>query len=210
MTNVDDTLKDLQAFFDSKIKAHGATPKGVDWKDESAQNARFAQVAKILPAPSEAFTLIDYGCGYGALSQYLHDNGYVNMTYIGYDMTASVIDSAKVAYAHLPNATFTTEENTLPTVDYVIGCGLFSMKLDTPLDVWQTHMHTTIKRMWSLAQKGLSFNSLTSYSDPEYMRPELYYPNPMDIFDFCKRTLSRNVALLHDYELYDFTVLVRR
>jgi hypothetical protein len=26
----------------------------------------------------------------------------------------------------------------------------------------------------------------------------------------CKRRFSRNVALLHDYDLYEFTVLVRK
>ena len=29
-------------------------------------------------------------------------------------------------------------------------------------------------------------------------------------FDFCKRNFSRNVALLHDYGLYDFTIIVRK
>jgi hypothetical protein len=30
------------------------------------------------------------------------------------------------------------------------------------------------------------------------------------VFDLCKRRHSRNVALLHDYGLYAFTVLVRK
>jgi hypothetical protein len=32
----------------------------------------------------------------------------------------------------------------------------------------------------------------------------------MVIFDICKRKFSRNVALLHDYGLYEFTILVRK
>ena len=50
---------------------------------------------------------------------------------------------------------------------------------------------------------------LTTYSDAEKMRPDLYYGDPTFFFDHCKRNYSRNVALLHDYELYDFTILVR-
>jgi hypothetical protein len=48
---------------------------------------------------------------------------------------------------------------------------------------------------------------LTKYSGADRMaqRPDLYYG-----FDFCKRRFSRNVALLHDYGLYDFTILVRK
>ena len=51
---------------------------------------------------------------------------------------------------------------------------------------------------------------VTSYSDPEFMRPDLYYADPRFLFDYCKRKLSRHVALLHDYGLYEFTVLVRQ
>ncbi len=29
-------------------------------------------------------------------------------------------------------------------------------------------------------------------------------------FDYCKRNFSKNVALLRNYGLYDFTVLVRK
>jgi len=42
------------------------------------------------------------------------------------------------------------------------------------------------------------------------MREDLYYADPCFIFDYCKRNFSRNVALLHDYELYEFTIIVRK
>jgi hypothetical protein len=51
---------------------------------------------------------------------------------------------------------------------------------------------------------------LTSYSDPERMRPELYYGDPRFFFDRCKRDYTRNVALLHDYDLYEFTIIARK
>lgn len=30
------------------------------------------------------------------------------------------------------------------------------------------------------------------------------------LFDLCKRRYSKNVALLHDYGLYEFTILIRK
>jgi hypothetical protein len=50
---------------------------------------------------------------------------------------------------------------------------------------------------------------LTKYSDADRMRGDLYYGDPAFFFDHCKRSFSRNVALLHDYGLYEFTILVR-
>ena len=61
-----------------------------------------------------------------------------------------------------------------------------------------------------LSRRGFSSNFLTKYSDAEKMRPDLYYADPLFLFDQCKRNFSRNVALLHDYRLYDFTLVIRK
>ena len=55
-----------------------------------------------------------------------------------------------------------------------------------------------------------AFNVLTSYADPDRMRPDLYYADPCFLFDYCQRRYSRWVAILHDYGLYEFTVVVRK
>ena len=55
-----------------------------------------------------------------------------------------------------------------------------------------------------------AFLLLTKYSEKEYMRDNLYYADPLFIFDYCKRNFSKQVALLHDYGLYEFTILVKK
>ena len=57
------------------------------------------------------------------------------------------------------------------------------------------------------SRQGIAFNMLTSYSD--WTSPKLYYADPLQVFDRCKRELWRDVALLHDYGIYEFTMLVR-
>jgi hypothetical protein len=42
------------------------------------------------------------------------------------------------------------------------------------------------------------------------MREDLFYADPCELFDYCKTRFARNVALLHDYGLYEFTILVRK
>ena len=69
---------------------------------------------------------------------------------------------------------------------------------------------SSILELEKKATKGLGFNLLTNYSDMHLMKDELFYADPLYIFDFCKKNISRNVALLHDYDLYDFTILVRK
>lgn len=210
MSSVENALKGLQDFFENTIKTHGADPKGVDWKDEASQHVRFDQLLKIHADKSQPFTILDFGCGYGALVNYLKKQGY-HFTYTGYDMTPAVVETARTTLKDEANCTFTTDLSSVTPQEYVIGSGLFNMKFaNTPEDEWHQHMLNTINTMWGLCTKGLAFNSLTSYSDPEYMRDDLYYPDPTRIFDYCKRNLSKQVALLHDYGIYDFTILVRR
>ena len=83
------------------------------------------------------------------------------------------------------------------------------MKLTAKNKAWEKLILETLNNMANLCQKGFSFNMLTSYSDRELMREDLYYGDPSYYFDYCKRNFSRNAALLHDYELSDFTILVR-
>jgi hypothetical protein len=62
--------------------------------------------------------------------------------------------------------------------------------------------------MASLSRRGFSFNMLTAYSDEDKKRPDLYYASPAGFFEYCRR-YSKRVALLHDYPLYEFTIIVR-
>jgi len=71
-------------------------------------------------------------------------------------------------------------------------------------------VHSIIERLYALSEVAFAFNCLTSYSDADRKRPDLYYPEPATMFDQCVRRYGRHVQLLHDYGLYEFTIHVRR
>ena len=75
---------------------------------------------------------------------------------------------------------------------------------------WTAYARDTIADLAALGTRGFAFNALTLYSDADKRRPDLYYADPLALFDHCKRAYSRFVTLLHDYPLYEFTILVRR
>lgn len=196
-------------YFEERLNAHGATARGVDWNSETAQEMRFSQLAKIC-SPSQPFSLLDYGCGYGALAGYLLRQGLPMQAYVGYDVLESMVLKARETYAQAAQARFTARLEDLSPVDYSIASGIFNLKLEVPAQDWTQYVLSELHKMDRLSQKGFSVNFLTSYSDPGYMRPHLYYADPCFFFDYCKTQFSRNVALLHDYEVYDFTILVRK
>jgi hypothetical protein len=129
--------------------------------------------------------------------------------YWGYDLCEPMIAAARSEFSGDPRAHFTSDRAELPNADYCVASGIFSVKLDADDAAWHDHMMATIHEMAALSTRGIAFNALTSYSDRDKLRRDLYYADPLQLFDYCKRNLSRRVALLHDYKLYDFTIIVR-
>lgn len=200
-----------QSYFQDKLDRFGMTPRGVDWNSVEAQEIRFAQLARVIKAESDAapFTLLDYGSGFGSLYDFLRGMG-LPVGYIGYDFVPAMVEQGRLAHAGDPNCTFTTDLDEAGEVDYAIASGIFNIRLESSETEWRQYVTGILDRMNRMARKGIAFNMLTSYSDAEFMKAHLYYADPCFYFDYCKRNFSRSVALLHDYGLYDFTILVRK
>lgn len=209
--SLEDTRKFLAQYYTEKLETFGATPQGVDYGKPEAQTIRFEQLVKVID-PSQRFSVVDVGCGYGALFDFLQGKGW-QFDYYGVDLIEKMVIAGREAHARFPNARFTTQSSEVPKVDFAIAGAIFNnIKTDTPLDEWGSMVRDTLRNLDGMCTKGFSFNMLTQYSDADRMaqRPDLYFADPLAIFDFCKRNLSRNVALLHDYGVYDFTILVRK
>lgn len=200
-------LDQIKSYFDKRIQEHGATSRGVDWNSDASQQVRFDQLLKLFR--SDSFSILDYGCSYGALAVYLAHHG-LDVEYYGFDIVESAIGEAHKLHAEYPRRTFFSDKVQLPVCDYVVSSGIFNYHGGAPGPEWTEHILSTLHEFDKLSTKGFASNFLTSYSDAEKMRPHLYYADPLFLFDYCKRNFSRNVAILHDYELYDFTLLVRK
>lgn len=196
----------IAAYYTGKLAEHGATPRGVDWNSPEAQTVRFDQVLKIVQA--EPFSIGDIGCGYGALLDTLAQR-YDAFSYRGFDLSEAMIAQARETYGCEPRAQFTDDAGELPLSDYCVASGIFSVKMDVSTSDWEQYVDATLGFLAERSQKGFAFNMLTAYSDPERMRADLYYADPHRWFDVCRQRFSRSVALLHDYGLYEFTLLVR-
>jgi len=198
----------IRHYFKEKLEKFGATPQGLDWNSIEAQNIRFEQLIKVINA-YENFSILDYGCGFGSLFDLLITRRY-KFYYIGYDIVEEMIQKGKEIHENYENCFFTDDETDLVPVDYVVESGIFNVKQSENYDEWTAYILNTLEKMNSLAKKGMAFNLLTNYVDKEYIRPDLYYADPCFYFDYCKKKFSQNIVLLHDYQLYDFTIIVRK
>lgn len=203
----EEILDRVERYYSGRFAEHGTTAQGVDWNSSESQLTRFAQLLKVCEGETE-FSLNDYGCGYGALAENLGDDRR-RVIYRGYDLSSEMLESARERLAG-PETSFVDDLARLAPADYTVASGIFNVKLDTETSAWTRYALDTIAELDRLSSKGLAFNMLTSYSDPERMRPDLYYGDPGFFFDHCATTISRELALLQDYGLFEFTLLIRK
>ena len=205
---ITDILTEVAGYYSAKLAEFGETARGVDWNGETSQVLRFEQLSKIIQA-TEGFSLNDLGSGYGALFDYLSSR-HQDFTYNGCDVSSEMIRVAQVRYMKNSNACFAVAAEPPKIADYGVASGIFNVRLGRSDAEWRNYLETTLDVLDRTSRLGFAFNCLTSYSDADKMRDNLYYADPCALFDFCKRRYSRDIALLHDYGLYEFTVLVRK
>ena len=209
--NEKEIITESAKYFSSKVTQFGDSPQGVDWNSTEAQEIRLKQVMKVLEFETN-FSLNDLGCGSGKLIEMLHTSFPSVFKYVGSDISKEMIDLAISKYStnEYVNFIHLDDINDLTVCDFTLASGIFNMKQNISKIDWETYIINTLKIMNLKSHRGFSFNMLTSYSDKEKMRSDLYYGDPCFFFDFCKKNFSKNVSLLHDYGLYDFTIIVRK
>jgi SAM-dependent methyltransferase len=201
-------LETVARYYSEKLRTFGPTPEGVDWNSVASQTLRFTRLLCVLDETREG-SLIDYGCGYGALLDYLQTTG-LQLSYRGFDISEAMVASATARRADDPSCSFTADPRCLSPADYTVASGIFNVKLDHPADAWREYVLGTIAILDSLSIRGFAFNMLSTYSDADRQREDLFYADPLSMFDLCKRRFSPRVSLLHDYGLYEFTIIVRK
>jgi SAM-dependent methyltransferase len=205
----DKILNEVSAYYSEKVLKNGTTPQGVDWNSLESQEFRFGLLSEMI-SKRDGISVLDYGCGFGAMYDYLKKQNFKNLKFIGYDISTAMIDAAQKLYGNDLAAEWYVQLPENYKADYVIASGIFNVKQETSNEDWKDYMLKTLQKMNQLSTKGFSFNVLTKYSDKEFMKDNLYYADPLFLFDYCKTNFSKYVALKHDYPLYEFTIVVKK
>jgi SAM-dependent methyltransferase len=207
-TRFESILSEVADYYSAKLAEHGETARGVDWNGRESQVLRFEQLTKIIQQPV-GFSLNDLGCGYGALLDYLGAR-HAEFAYAGCDVSKDMVDAARARHRSAAHAEFAVASVPPKTADYGVASGIFNVRMGCDDAEWFKYIEATLEVLDRTSRRGFAFNCLTTYSDPDRMSGHLYYANPGILFDLCMRRYSRNTALLHDYGLYEFTILVRK
>jgi cyclopropane fatty-acyl-phospholipid synthase-like methyltransferase len=186
------------------LRMHGPTPEGVGWRNMERQQERFRRLTSCIDRRAD-FTVLDIGCGYGALFDHIAQDGR-NFAYWGTDIAPEMVEQARRVHAGAAGCSFSQSPPSGASFDYVFASGIFNVMRAPSQAAWETYVFQTMGDMFSRAGKAMACNFLTIYSDPARKENGLFYADPCRVLDFCVRDISRNIALTHHYGTWDFTV----
>lgn len=201
-------ISGIAAYYSAKLATHGPTPQGVDWSGSASHELRHRQFLRLLDGDTEA-SVLDLGCGFGDFLRFLRAHGHRGR-FLGYDVAPDMIAAAARLQGEGADRQWRVGAIPAETADFAVASGIFNVRGDVPLETWARYVHDTIDVLARAGRRGFAFNVLSLSSDPVRRAAPLYYAEPGVTLSHCLRRYGRSVALLQDYGLYEFTVIVRR
>jgi len=199
----------IERYYSAKIERHGPTPLGVDWSCEPTQQLRFVQLLRLCDFHA-AFSLDDWGCGYGALFGFIgkrHPEAGVD--YLGIDLSAALVAQAKKLWRRKRKADFCAGDRSPRVADCAVASGIFNVQIDEPLALWEGFVAHTLRAMKESTRTGFAVNFLAPLPEGMEGKRELYRPAASKWVGFCENELGMKVTLLDRYGMREFTLLAR-
>ncbi|MAN79408.1 MAG: SAM-dependent methyltransferase [Rhodospirillaceae bacterium] len=204
-------LKPVARSYERRLAELGPDARAVFWKSEDHQLVRFERLYDVIdPADEQAggISVADFGCGYGALFDFLKDSPALRGgTYVGYDMSSKMVEAAR-ARIRDPRARFLQKITVTEPADYVFACGTYNMHMGANIDEWADYVKESLRELWAMTDKTFAFNLLRADAVERYQG--LFYVDGDEFLTFCKTELSPRTTMTNDTPLPDFTFIVRR
>lgn len=205
----DSVTEILREHYKQKFNEFGARPEGVDWGIKYEDFIlRFQKMINLIKYDDNAIqrpTLLDVGCGYGAMVDFISQIG-IDVNYSGLDVVEEMIHYARKKYPTKTflNGNFLQIDNV--QYDYIICNGILTQKLTSSISEMDVFAKQIIHKMYNICNRGIAFNIMSDKVN--YMVDNLYYKNPIEMFAMCLSELSGKVMIDHSYKLYEYTIYV--
>ena len=196
-------IKRTKDLYKKLYSTHGDSFKSLNWGSNEGQELRFQVLSEIGNLSKQ--NILDIGCGLGHLLDWFN-NKNLDIEYTGLDLVSSSIKKARNKF---PEHEFIVgnimDKKILKnrSFDYVLASGIFCTYTGGAFE-WQKKV---IDRIWSLSEKGIAFNSLSTLSRQK--ESDEYYADPGKVFSYCLK-ITPFVTLRHDYHPGDFTIFMSR
>jgi SAM-dependent methyltransferase len=198
----------VREYYDATIAQHGPVPAGVDWLDLRTQRLRFSRLLRVVPQghAGRSFSLNDFGCGYGALLDFVAEKLPASVVdYCGIDLAPGMIRHARSLH---PGARFTCAQRSPRTADYTVASGVFNVRLENDDKAWGRYVRDTLRHFVRTSTRGIAVDFLAPRPSWSHGSGALFRPDPQPLVHFLEN-LGARVTLDADYGLPEFTLLAK-
>jgi SAM-dependent methyltransferase len=199
------SLDPIKDYFERTV-AKGDSHEGVGWPTLENQRIRFDAALRLIEPGVGDFSVNDFGCGLAHLYDHIKARRLPMKSYRGYDLSEPSLEMARERLGD--EVELIRDDHLTEEADYSLALGIFNARLDAAEEEWLAFMKSVAHDLYEHSARGCAFSSLSTYVD--WMEPQLYYGDPMKMFAYCKEEISPRVALLHDYPIFEWTILIRR
>jgi SAM-dependent methyltransferase len=185
-------LASVAAFHGQLLGSGRREPHWLDgWGSAEGQVARFG--ALVRSAGYRGGSVVDYGCGTGALREYLDGLGYP-FTYLGVDMNPELLAVARRLTGSGEFHLIEPDTVDFPPTDYVFASGIFQFA--DPAE--PLYHHRLAAALFGRCRIALSVNFLSAGRDGAARDPDELYVSPEEAVGLAS-SLSGKWVLDHSY-----------
>jgi SAM-dependent methyltransferase len=211
------TLNQINELYTNNLKEniiHNSNTVG--WPTTQSQYLRFDILNKVInqkkfiKQKNISISINDYGCGIGEHLVSLYNlQGIKINQYNGYDISSDMIKEAKKKLNLFDcKLNFFKSAQISTIASYTFVSGTFNVKFQSSNNDWKSYIIKRLENINKFSSNGFAFNMLSTHVD--WKDKKLYYGDPSFFFNYCKKNFSKYVTLIHDYPLYEWTILVKK
>ena len=200
----------LKRAYKDRLAALGPAPKGVFWRNQSTQIARFDALLDLVTTmtPVANPSIADIGCGYGAMLEFLQKAPrYQRFHYIGVDINRAMINSCKQRFPAQKQLFFVGKQPPLP-VDFCVFSGTFNLchTMDTLL--WHDYIFANLQSCWQRSRYGLVLNLLCAQQTQ--IKNQIFYAERQTFIANASRVFGPTHARSTPHVTGDVTFLIAK
>ena len=200
----------LNRAYEDRLAALGPAPKGVFWRNQSTQIARFDAllnfVSKVTPMANP--TLGDIGCGYGAMLDFIHKSlRYKNFHYTGIDINRAMINSCKQKFPDQKHM-FLVGKRPPSLVDFCVFSGTFNLCHTKNTSLWLDYIFANLRQCWQLSRYGLVLNLLCGQKAE--VKNQIFYAERQTFITAASRVFGPTYARSTPHVAGDVTFLIAK
>ena len=194
----------IKSFYNNNYDEYTNSIKTIGWSNKNDQNLRFSKLIQNLELNKKK--ILDVGCGFGDLFFFLEKKyKKKNINYTGIDISNKIINHTKKIIKNKTNKPKLVCGNfyglKMKKYDIILSSGSMSLNIN----LGYNDLEKMLRKMFNDCNYCITLNFLSSYSDYQLKKNQHF--SPEKIFKIAKK-ISKKVNLIHDYDLYEFTVQI--